>query len=160
MEKKSIADIVSILLLLLFAYTATSKMLDYDKFVFQMKLAPLPLMQWAAPTLGWLMPLIELIIAGMLVIGLLHYPYRLTGIYAALILLIVFEIYISFMLLSGKNLPCTCGGIISKMTWTQHLIFNGLFIIISTLAIVTSKATLFEPILKMVRRYNKIFHAR
>jgi len=145
MRRISFADIVSFLLLILFVYTATSKFLDYDKFVFQMKLAPLPLMKLTAPILGWLIPTIEVLLAITLAIGIIESGYQLTGIYASLILLFLFEIYISGMLFSGMKLPCTCGGIISKMSWKQHLSFNALFIILSLTAIATSKKLKYKP---------------
>lgn len=145
MKRISFSDIISILLLLLFVYTATSKFLDYDKFVFQMRLAPLPFMHWAAPILGWLMPSIEMLLVIMLAIGIIESKYQTVGIYASLILLLSFEIYISGMLLSGMRLPCTCGGIISKMSWKQHLVFNGIFIIFSAIAIANTKKVKNKP---------------
>ena len=145
MKRISFSDIISILLLLLFIYTATSKFLDYDKFVFQMRLAPLTFMHWAAPILGWLMPSVEMLLVIMLAIGIIESKYQTVGIYASLILLLSFEIYISGMLLSGIRLPCTCGGIISKMSWKQHLVFNGIFIIFSAIAIANTKKVKNKP---------------
>jgi len=121
------------LFVLLYSYTAISKILDYDLFVFQMRRAPLPLMQLIAPVLGRVIPLIELILA----IGLLIDRIRIRALIASVGLLIIFEIYIIGMLLSGHVLPCTCGGIISKMSWKEHLLFNAIFISIGL-------ATLFQ----------------
>jgi putative oxidoreductase len=135
MKRPIIYQIIIFLLILLFAYTAMSKFLDYRKFVFQMRLAPLPIMNWAAPILGWLMPLLE----SLLFVGLIITRYRLIALYATFSLLILFEIYIGGMLLSGHNLPCTCGGIISHMSWKQHLLFNAVFIILSLVAIKEQK---------------------
>lgn len=127
MKKESVIEICIALIVLLFAYTGVSKFLDYDKFVFQMRLAPLPLMIILAPVLGVVMPVIELLIA----MALLFNPTRLKALYATIGLLIAFEFYISGMMLTGRHLPCTCGGIISEMGWGQHLLFNMLFILIS-----------------------------
>ena len=133
MIKKSIlAEICITLVLLLFSYTASSKLLDYSKFVFQMSLAPVPFMKTLAPWLGWLVPMSE----AMVVIGLLFDKLRLIALYSAVYLLLVFEIYILLMLNSGLKLPCTCGGIISQMSWTTHLLFNAAFIIITIIPIV------------------------
>ena len=132
MKRELIADIGAALLLLLFSYAAISKLLDYHRFVFQMKLAPLPLMKMMAPLFGWLLPMME----GLVVFALFFTRYRLKGLYAAVTLLLVFEIYITGMLLSGLDLPCTCGGIISKLSWKQHLVFNALFIIIGIIPII------------------------
>ena len=41
MKKRFLIEIYRTMLIILFAYTATSKFLDYGLFVFQMRLAPL-----------------------------------------------------------------------------------------------------------------------
>lgn len=120
-------DICIAMIVLLFAYTAVSKLLDYQRFVFQMRLAPLPLMRTIAPVLGIVMPVIEL----MIVLGLLFKLFRLKALYATVALLAAFEVYITGMMLTGRHLPCTCGGIISEMGWGQHLLFNAVFIAIA-----------------------------
>lgn len=137
MKKEFAIEICIALIVLLFAYTGVSKFLDYDKFVFQMRLAPLPLMINLAPVLGVVMPVIELLIA----IALLFNQTRLKALYATVVLLISFELYISGMMLTGRHLPCTCGGIISKMGWGQHLLFNLVFILISLATINLIKKT-------------------
>lgn len=86
-----------------------------------MQLVPLPLMKLAAPVLGWVVPQLEIVI----VLMLLFERYRRMGLICSFFLLLAFEIYISGMLLSGLDLPCTCGGLISKLQWRQHLVFNG-----------------------------------
>ncbi|MBW4888946.1 hypothetical protein KXQ82_04440 [Mucilaginibacter sp. HMF5004] len=135
MKKIRLSEIITFLFILLFAYTAVSKFLDHNKFVFQMRLAPLSILKLMAPTLGWIVPVTELLIA----IALLSDRLRLIALYFSVVLLITFEVYIAGMLLSGHLLPCTCGGIISKMSWKQHLIFNAGFIILAALAIDQNK---------------------
>jgi putative oxidoreductase len=121
----------SLLLIMLFTYTALSKLLEQDIFVFQMKLSPVKFMaQWAA-ILGWLVPLAELFIVGLLLIK----DFRTTGLYLSFFLLLAFEIYISAMLLSGLSLPCTCGGVISRLGWKGHLLFNAAFMLVAALPI-------------------------
>ncbi|MDN5286618.1 MAG: hypothetical protein JWR38_2892 [Mucilaginibacter sp.] len=132
MKRELIADICVALIMLLFSYTAINKLLDYHRFAFQMKQSPFSLMKITAPFLGWILPMVE----GLLVLTLFFARYRLTGLYGAVILLLVFEIYITGMLLSGLDLPCSCGGIISKLSWRQHLIFNALFIVIGLIPLV------------------------
>jgi len=127
-----LALIAAALLILLFGYTAISKILEYNKFVFQLKLAQIPMIATLAPLLGILLPVLELFIAWMLYKDSL----RIKGFYASFLLLFTFEIYITIMLLSGEKLPCTCGGIISQMGWKTHLFFNAVFMIISILPII------------------------
>lgn len=123
------------LIFLLFAYTASSKFFDMHKFVFQMSLAPVPLMKTLAPALGWLVPTIEILIVAAIFFGIFYSTIQMRAIYATVILLSAFEIYIGIMLLSHSKLPCTCGGIISTMGWGQHLLFNAVFILSGTLSI-------------------------
>lgn len=124
MKRNLITETCLALLILLFAYTSLSKLLEMRKFIFQMQLAPLPLMKQAAPLLGWLLPLLE----ALIVAGLLLPRFRIGALYASAGLLLLFECYIAGMLLSGHQLPCTCGGIISRMSWQTHLLFNAAFI--------------------------------
>lgn len=124
---ETITFIAAILQILLFGYAAVSKMAEYDRFVAQMKLVPVPVIQHLAVTLGWLIPLIEIII----VLLLCSDRWRNGGLFASFLLLLSFEIYISAMMLSGLELPCTCGGLISKLQWGEHLVFNALFMLIS-----------------------------
>ncbi|MEO9172896.1 MAG: MauE/DoxX family redox-associated membrane protein [Mucilaginibacter sp.] len=130
-----LTQICVLLLCLLFVYTATSKFLDYDKFVFQMRLAPVPLMKPIAPVLGWLIPAVEFILAVALAMGIFIPAIKIKAIQVSAFLLVGFEIYIAIMLLSGSRLPCTCGGIISTMGWKQHLFFNAFFIVTAILSI-------------------------
>lgn len=124
-------ELTVFLLVLLFAYACTSKFLDYERFVFQMKLSPFPPVRIGASFLGWFVPTVELTI----VLLLLFPKAKLKGLYASLVLLSFFELYIFGMLLSGTHLPCTCGGVISKLSWKGHLFFNAFFIVITAMAI-------------------------
>ncbi|MES2109825.1 MAG: MauE/DoxX family redox-associated membrane protein [Bacteroidota bacterium] len=125
------AELIAGFLLLLFAYTAAYKIIDNELFVFQMRLAPFPYMVQLAPFLGWLIPGVELMSA----FGLLFDRYRLKSLYGSVILLAIFEFYIATMMLSGSHLPCTCGGIISTMSWKAHLFFNAVCICLGIFAI-------------------------
>lgn len=128
-------ELIIFLLIVLFAYTAASKFLDYHRFVFQMRLAPFPLMKLLAPALGWIMPFFESVLVVGLGIGILS-PRRLfIPLWTSLFLFLLFEIYISVMLLSGLRLPCTCGGVISEMSWSEHLLFNAVFLVLNGLAL-------------------------
>src|SRR5690606_17797745 len=85
----------------------------------------------SAIIVSWILPIIELIIAGLL----FSYNFRSTGSYLALGLLLVFSIYIAGILLFSDNIPCSCGGIIKDFTWQQHLIFNFCFILLGSIGV-------------------------
>ena len=124
-----------LLTILLFMYTAVSKLLDYEKFVFQMQLAPIAWMDAWAPIIAWVLPLVEIAV----VILLYKQQTRIWGMRIALMLMLCFEVYIIWMKVlesqTGIHLPCTCGGIISTMGWNTHLLFNAIFILLLSLSI-------------------------
>nr|WP_281682026.1 MauE/DoxX family redox-associated membrane protein [Zunongwangia profunda] len=53
--------------------------------------------------------------------------------------MIVFTIYIWYTLNYSDYIPCSCGGIISDLNWTEHLIFNLFWIVFAIIAISTNK---------------------
>jgi hypothetical protein len=133
-------EMVAMFLILLFSYTASSKLIEHDRFVFQMKLSPVSPIRMLAPFLSWIVPIIELGITAILTIELLMTEHLLKkGLWASLILISLFEIYIAAMLFSGKDLPCACGGIISLMSWKGHELFNGVTIILIATALIDFK---------------------
>ena len=131
MKRQNVIEVIALLFFILFIYTATSKIIDYRRFVFQMRLAPLPILKQMAPIIGWALPLVELVIA----IGLLIKKYREKALYMSVVLMVIFELYIGSMLLFNRQLPCTCGGIISQMSWHAHVIFNALLITLGVIAL-------------------------
>jgi len=144
-DKIEIVNVTAaVLLMMLFGYTAIMKLMEYDKFIFQMQLAPVPLMHTLAPILAWLLPLLELLVVGLLITGLFKDKWQFTGFFAAFFLLLSFQLYITVMLISGLKLPCTCGGLISGMSWVAHLWFNGAFMTIALL----------PALLRRIQKYN------
>jgi hypothetical protein len=129
--KKSNAAIMIIctLIIALFVYTASSKLLDYYNFHFG--LTESPFIAPFANILAWAIPGIELLIALMLVIP----ASQLAALYASGILMSLFTIYISVMLLSGSEIPCSCGGVVEELSWGAHIVFNSVFVILSALGV-------------------------
>jgi len=135
MKSKVFIEITVALVILIFTYASISKFIEYEKFIFQMKLAPIGIMKTLAPYLAWLVPCVEI-----LIVFLLSYNRtRTIGLYSSLFLFSLFELYIGAMMLSGLHLPCTCGGLISKMSWKQHLLFNAGYITIILLSLILNK---------------------
>jgi hypothetical protein len=115
------------LLLALFFYTGISKLFQHDVFVYSLHKAAL--LRYGAASLSYIVPLTELLVA-----LLLFFPRtRLYGLLSSLVLLTVFTVYLLLMLLFVADLPCSCGGVLSKMSWQQHVWFN-LFFIALTIA--------------------------
>lgn len=129
--QKTVIDVCAALLLLLFLYTAWNKVLDHEKFLFQLRLSPFLLMRFWSVFLVWLVPLAEMLIAVFLILP----HWRRRGLILSVILLGVFEVYIGFMLLSGVHLPCSCGGVFARMSWQGHLFFNAVFMLLGLLGL-------------------------
>src|ERR1700712_4227739 len=128
--RKIIVEIVAFLLIVLFTYTATSKLFGYSNFKFQLTRSPF--ITGIAGTIAWLLPMSEIIIACMLCINRL----RQTGLYASFFMMLVFTGYIYAMLHFSPFLPCSCGGVLAAMSWQQHFYFNIFFIILALTGIV------------------------
>jgi hypothetical protein len=120
-----IIEIFCFLLILLFMYAAVSKLLDYETFTIQ--LAKSPFISEFAEVIAWTLPVGEILVA----LALTSKKTRLAGLYGSLFLMSMFSAYIYAMLKYSYYLPCSCGGILSKMDWDDHLIFNIVFVIFS-----------------------------
>ncbi|HUZ58710.1 MAG TPA: MauE/DoxX family redox-associated membrane protein [Hanamia sp.] len=120
-KKTIIPDIISALFILLFVYTALTKLMEHESF--KVVLSQSPLIGINATILSWVLPILELFTA-----TLLFFPtMRKWGFASSLILMLLFTGYITYMILFARDLPCSCGGVISAMTWPEHLIFNIFF---------------------------------
>ena len=126
----AILNTISYLYALLFIYAATSKLLDFDTF--RIQLGQSPLLSAFADWVSISIPGIEICIAIILLIP----KFRLLGLYASYLLMSMFTTYIYIILNYSSFVPCSCGGILQKMTWNQHLIFNMVFIILAVIAII------------------------
>jgi uncharacterized membrane protein YphA (DoxX/SURF4 family) len=127
--KRIIVEIISLLYVLLFVYAATSKLFDFENF--RIQLGQSPLLSAFANWISIAVPLIELIIATVLLLR----SFRLIGLYASYMLMTMFSVYIYIILNFSAFVPCSCGGILEKMTWEEHLIFNIGFIILAVIGI-------------------------
>jgi len=135
MPNKIVVDIVVFLYILLLVYAALTKLLDYQKFVIQ--LGQSPILTRHAILLAWAVPFIELGISALVIIP----RTRLSGLYAAFSLMVMFTTYIILASRFSDYVPCSCGGVLEDMTWTQHLIFNGVFILLGLAAILLYPGT-------------------
>lgn len=138
MKKLNFLDVIIFLFMFLFVYAAVSKLVEYD--LFRAQLGKSPLLTRYAGIFSWLVPGVELIVAGMLFIP----RYQLAGLYGAFTLMLGFTGYIAFILTFSPYVPCSCGGILSSMGWTEHLIFNIGFTILAFVGILLHRRRLGE----------------
>ena len=132
---KYFPEIAAALFIFLFVYTGYSKLSEHHKFIVVLSRSPL-----LAPFsffLSWLIPITELIIAALLFFR----RTRKSGFLLSLFLMTIFTFYIGYMLLFAANLPCSCGGVLKNMSWTQHLIFNIFFTALAAFNLLLLKQT-------------------
>jgi hypothetical protein len=129
-KRSTIIEVICSLFIILFIYTGINKMMDYHNTKLQMQRSPF--INNMAGFIAATLPTGEILLALLLIIK----RTRLIGLYVSLFLMTLFTGYIWTMLTYSYDLPCSCGGIISKMSWHDHLIFNIAFTSLSVLAIV------------------------
>ncbi|MBB5440092.1 putative membrane protein YphA (DoxX/SURF4 family) [Pedobacter sp. AK017] len=144
MKKETLITLITASLALLFFYAAVTKLMHYEQSRYEMYKQLFA--RDIAEVLTWLLPVTEL----LLVLLLLIKSTRLKGLYATLIVLIVFTIYIAVAMsgIFGKK-PCACGGVIEWLNYWQHLGLNFFFIVVAALGIALEKQ--WKPI-------NRWFH--
>lgn len=133
--QKTIVDVIAALYFLLFLYAAVSKLMDYDTFKIQISKSPI--LTDFAGVLVWMVPVVEILIA----IALMVQRTVFLGLYASLALMSVFTAYIIAILKFSETIPCSCGGILQRMTWNDHLIFNIVFILMAVIGILLKNKT-------------------
>jgi len=128
-KKKIFIQIVSLLYIALFVYAAISKLLDFENF--QIQLGQSPLLSAFAGYVSIGVPVAELMIAGLL----LFPKYRLVALHLSFSLMVMFTAYIFIILNYSSYIPCSCGGILEKLGWNEHILFNLFFILLSIVSI-------------------------
>ena len=125
MRRQLTIEIISSLLILLFVYTALSKLLDFN--LFRHTLGQSPIIGNNAAFVAIALPIVELVVA-----ALLFFPRtRLAGLYGSFGLMTAFTLYIGYILTLADKVPCSCGGVIKELGWRDHLIFNIFFVMAS-----------------------------
>ena len=126
---------IAALLIVLFVYTAINKLSDHHRF--ETVLGNSPLLKNVNVIVSWLVPAIELCIAGMLI----HPPWRQKGLLSSLLLMCLFTGYIGYMIAFTPKLPCSCGGVLRKLSWKEHLVFNIIITLLALLGYAAEKRT-------------------
>lgn len=116
----------ALLLSCLWLYSGIAKLHDWNYTVYSMHNQVFP--EWMANTLALGLPVLELVLAIMLMFGV----WRRIGYILSGILLSLFNGYILLiMTLFFGRIPCSCGGLLSQLGWWDHLIFNCFFLAIA-----------------------------
>ncbi len=126
----TILNSIIFLLVLLWIYTAVSKLINIHEFERQLKnqVFGKAFTQW----LFWLIPITEISAAIMLVFK----STKIYGLVLSLILMALFTGYIGLVLINFyPRIPCSCGGVLKSLGWYAHFWFNLFFLCISVLGI-------------------------
>lgn len=130
-KRQVLLECISALLIMLFLYASLSKFLDFTTFIGEMNNQPLP-NSWT-PFLVWFIPCSEILIC----LALLFERTRLLGFYASLGLMSLFTIYSIIIILNFfGRIPCSCGGVIRRLTWKQHIVLNLFYVALSIAGII------------------------
>ena len=118
-SRETLTQFITMMLVILWVYAAVSKLQEVEAFREQLLRQPFP--GWMAGLLLWLLPLAELAAAGLL----LFRCTRGAGLYVSLLLMLLFTGYVGLVLAGAwENVPCACGGIIGRLGWKGHFLFN------------------------------------
>lgn len=122
------------LLLLLFLYTALSKLMNFQEFFGQMNNQVFD--NRFTPALTYGIPAVE-IVASIL---LLFKPVRPAGFWASAILMLAFTVYVALIIFNYfPRVPCACASGFENLSWPQHLVMNLLFLAIAIVGILLHK---------------------
>ncbi len=127
--KSIFLELICLLFILLFVYAAVSKFLVFDEF--KVQIGQSPVLTAYTDWVVWIVPAIEILISLMLVIS----QFRLPALYAAFTLMVMFTSYIFIILNFSDFVPCSCGGVLEKLSWTEHLIFNIIFVVLAFIGV-------------------------
>lgn len=136
MKRTIIIETIVVAYTILFLYTAISKLMDYA--VFKEQIAASPILAPVSKLIAIGLPWTEILVTVLLIIP----KWRLKGLYASLFLMTAFTIYIGATLAFSEHIPCSCGGIIAELSWTQHIIFNTVFIGFAITGIILTRKVL------------------
>lgn len=127
--KNYFPEVAAYLFILLFVYAAISKLIEFNDF--QTQLGQSPLLGAFAKAVSYGVIIFEIFISLILAFQ----RTRKFGFYLFYLLMVMFTAYIIIILNFTSFTPCSCGGVLEKMGWTEHLIFNIAFVLIAAFAI-------------------------
>lgn len=128
--KTRIIEFVSYFFILLFCYASISKIMDFENF--QIQIAQSPLLSAFSDILSYGILVTELAVCILLIFE----KSRKIGLYSSFVLMVSFTVYIYMILNYSEFIPCSCGGILEKMDWKTHLIFNIITVFVAAFAII------------------------
>ncbi|SKB95846.1 hypothetical protein SAMN05660841_03280 [Sphingobacterium nematocida] len=124
-NRKIIVEIIQWAFFLLFLYSAGDKIFDFEKF--QLELSKSPIITDFSEYIAYSLPITEAIIAVLVVIPRTSF----VGLLASFTLIVLFTTYIFLIMNYTDDIPCSCNGILEGASWSQHLVFNVVFVLLA-----------------------------
>ncbi len=124
-SKLQLADIIIFLLAILFIYASLSKLFILEEFRKQLRQSPL-IPESMIVFISYFIPFSELIVTILLFID----KTKIKALYGSFFLMFAFTLYLLLLISIDETLPCSCGGILGKMGYHAHIVFNLMFCII------------------------------
>lgn len=125
---------VSFLFIILWLYTAVTKLMDVE--LFEKQLSNQAWVHGYANLLVWFLPIIEITAALLLMFT----ATRKMGMILSLALISVFTLYVGLAVAGAwKDVPCSCGGVLNQLGWKEHLWFNLSYLTLATIGMLLLK---------------------
>lgn len=124
--KKIVLTAIVFLLCTLFMYAGLVKALDYSLFLSDMSKSPL-LVKYDKSLLAPSVLGSEFLIVGLLCFSATRKP----GLLLAFFVMLLFTFYLGTLYFFYTNIPCSCGGILGKMSYPVHIGFNAAFTVLA-----------------------------
>lgn len=126
MKRPEILSLIAFALILLFCYTAITKLMNIEEFRRQLANQELP--AWSNSSLLWLIPASELLLSLLLSLP----ATRRIGFFGSAVLMTLFTGYMGLIVFGYfDRVPCSCGGVLRSMSFGTHLVFNLFFLVLS-----------------------------
>lgn len=133
-HRETIVQTACLLFIVLFAYAGLTKLLEGHLFYDSIRNSPILGGKAMASLASWALPLSELAVALLLI----WKKTRLIGLYGAAVLMLLFTGYTLAIVFFAPYRPCSCGGVISLLSWEQHLVLNAILLLLALMAIFLS----------------------
>ena len=133
-HRETIVQTACLLFIVLFAYAGLTKLLEGHLFYDSIRNSPILGGKAMASLASWALPLSELAVALLLI----WKKTRLIGLYGAAVLMLLFTGYTLAIVFFAPYRPCSCGGVISLLSWEQHLVLNAILLLLALMAISSS----------------------
>ena len=116
------------------ASTTPRQLWDFGQF--KVQLGQSPVLTAYVDGVAWMVPGVEYLLALLLLFN----GTRLVAFYGSLVLMVMFTTYILLVLNFSDYIPCSCGGVLEDLGWTEHIVFNLFFVALAIIGIILLEA--------------------